>query len=253
ASRSCCEVARLAASRLQVAFLEKPLARLGVVRLIWKLPSQGISQAVVGIEQKRDVKRVANRFARHACREHRENRTRIELFRMQRERFEQAEHCTQLLVDRGRPIILEDGFHAAVTQREFRDRGVGLSSEDALIELRHERSECLALANGPGRWSAHDLLRELGESPAKEFLSIKERSQHTRCVAGHHSHNGEDRLFAEPMSPMNFRQPHAPPTALRPQNSRRRDAPSEALTTSSNIWSSPYFLCALAMSSSVTL
>jgi len=68
---------------------------------------------------------------------------------MERERLEQAEHCAQLLVDRGGPIILEDEFYAAVTQRQLRDRGVGLSSEDALIETGDERREGLSLADGP--------------------------------------------------------------------------------------------------------
>ena len=172
---------------------------------------------------------------------------------MERERLEQAEHCAQLLVDRGGPIILEDEFYAAVTKRQLRDRGVGLSSEDALIESGDESGERLALANRPRGWSAHDLLRQLRKRAAKELFSVKERSHYAWRVARHHSHDGENRLLAEAMPSVDFLQPHALSNALRPANSRFRDAPSAALTTISNILSSPYFAWARAMSSSVTL
>src|SRR5438067_3226986 len=172
---------------------------------------------------------------------------------MQSQRLEQAEHRPQSFADGSGAIVAEDKFGGAVAQRQLRDRGVGLSSEDALIELGDEGGECLAFADGPRRGSSHDLLRELGESAPKEFLAVEKSADYAGGVAGQHSHHAKNRLLAEAMSAMNFPESHASPNALRPAINRWRDAPSAALTTISNIWSSPYFACALAMSSSVTL
>lgn len=79
---------------------------------------------------------------------------------MQRERLEQAECSTQPFVDRSCPIVVEDQLRLAVTQRCLRDRGVGVSSKNALVETRYEGGEYLALADRPWRWPAHHLLRE---------------------------------------------------------------------------------------------
>src|SRR5207247_6544651 len=160
-----------------IALLRKPLSRLGVISLIAELPSEGVSQAIVGIEQICDVEGVANRLACHAGGEHRHNGARVEVFRVQRERLEQPQHCAELVVDRSSPIVLEDEFSAAVTQRQLRDRGVGLSSKDALVETGDEGGERLPLAEGPRGWPAHHLLSQLGESLAEELFSIKKRSQ----------------------------------------------------------------------------
>src|SRR5207253_6585740 len=103
-------------------------------------------------EEERDVQRVANLVARHAGAEHFANTMSIELLGMERERLEKAEHRAELLVDWSRAVIIEDGLHGPRTERRLRDRGVGVSSKDALVELRYESRESLAFANGPRRW-----------------------------------------------------------------------------------------------------
>ena len=80
---------------------------------------------------------------------------------MKRERLEKSEHGAELLIDWSCAVIIEHGLHRTRTERCLRDRGVSVSSKDALVELRHKRRESLALANGPRRRTTHHLLREL--------------------------------------------------------------------------------------------
>src|SRR5205085_4025197 len=108
----------------------------------------------------------------------------------------------------------------AVTECCLRDRGVCVSSEDALIQSRNEGGEDLALANAPRRRAPHHLLGQLGERLTKEFLSIEECAHDARRVTHHQPHHREDCLLAEPMSAMNFLKPHASFSARSPACSR---------------------------------
>src|SRR5215208_3336155 len=96
-------------------------------------------------------------------------------------------------------------------------------------------------------------MRELGERASEEFLPVAQRTHDAGRVAHDESHEAEQRLVGEAVSPVNFLESHAFSNASRPASNRCHDAPSAALTTISNISSSPYFACTRAMSSSVTL
>src|SRR6185437_12578741 len=152
-----------------------------------------------------------------------------------RECLEQAEHSAQLFVDGSCPIVVEDQLRFAVTKRCLRDRGVCISSKNALIETRYKGGEYFALADRPRRWPAHHLLRENGERVPEEFLAVEERADHTRCMPHHEPDHAQYGFLAKAMTRVNLAQSHASFRALSPASSRWRDAPRAALTTISNI------------------
>src|SRR5258708_30332576 len=227
-------------------------ARLRVVALVGQLPAQCVSESIVGVEEEGDVERVANRPARRPSVEHRPHIVWTKLLGMQREDLEEPEHGTQLLVDRSRPVVVQDRRHDAFAQRRLRDRGVSAGSEDALVEARHERGEHLPLAHRPGRRPTHDPLRQAAPRVAEELLAVLERADDTGGVACDQSNDAEHHPVEKTVSRVNSVKSHARSRAASPARSRFLEAPSAALTTISNIWSSPYFAWRTAMSSSVT-
>ncbi len=66
-----------------------------------------------------------------------------------------------LIRDRRVVEIGHDTLHqSAISVKLRRDRGVGANSEKALVELRRERRDELALPGRKRRWAAHHPLRE---------------------------------------------------------------------------------------------
>src|SRR5688572_13977490 len=159
---------------------------------------------------------------------------------MKCERDEKAQHRSQLLVDRGGTVVVEDEPRLPVAQRRLRDRGVSVSSKDALIESRYERCEELTLAHGPLGWSAHHLLGQLGEWTSEILLPVTQRPHYARRVTVDQLDETEQGLVRQAMSAVNLPQSHAFSRAASPASSRCREAPIAALTTISNIRSSPY-------------
>ena len=137
------------ASPLQVALLEQELAGLRIIARIRQLPTQSVRQAIVDVEQETDVERIANLFARDSLIERRAHICSGNSIVMKREDLEQYQHRAQFLVDRCRAIVLDDELRLAVTKSRLRDRGVSVSSKDALIEPRDECGKDLALSNAP--------------------------------------------------------------------------------------------------------
>jgi hypothetical protein len=133
-----------------------------------------------------------------------------------RESLEKTEHCAQLLVDRRRPIVVDDELRFSITQGCLRDRGVCVGSKDALIESRHECRKELALADAPRRRTSHHLMGELGEWLPKEVFAVEQRSYNAWRVSHHKAHDGEYRSFTQAMPVMDFLQSHASLSALSP-------------------------------------
>src|SRR5205085_8765433 len=94
----------------------------------------------------------------------------------ERELLEKPQRCAELLIDRGRFVVGENEPHRVVAEGCLRDRGVSVRSKDTLVESRDECRKHLALTDGPCGWTAHHLLRELGEPLAEEALSIEQRA-----------------------------------------------------------------------------
>ena len=226
---------------LLVASLQKELPRFLIVAVLRQLPAQRVGESIVSIEEKRNVERITDRLARNAGIQHNADGFPVELLVPKRERLEESEHRPKLLVDRSSTVVVEHQLRLAVSKRCLRDRGVSVSSKDALVESRYERGEELSLAYAPRRRPAHYLLRQLRERATEIFLAIAEGPHDAWCVAVHKSDETEQRLVGKAMSAVNFLESHASSIAASPASSRCREAPSAALTTISNILSSPYF------------
>jgi hypothetical protein len=66
----------------------------------------------------------------------------------ERHLLEQAEHCAKPLVDGRRGAVVQNLLRQDIaSERRCPDRGMGVGSKDALIQVRHKCSEQLALAN----------------------------------------------------------------------------------------------------------
>jgi hypothetical protein len=62
--------------------------------------------------------------------------------------LEQPQRCAKLFADRGCRVLVQNLLdEKIVVEGGRRDRGVGIRSKGALIHVRHERGEQLALAN----------------------------------------------------------------------------------------------------------
>ena len=114
-------------------------------------------------------------------------------------------------------------WHDRIPQADELRRGVELGSLRLSVDVRAGISEWRE-----PRAPVEDLLRQADVA----LLQAKEES--TVGVVYQPSHDAEHRLVGEAMPLMNFFQSHASSNASRPATRRRRDAPSEALTTISN-------------------
>ena len=119
---------------LTIPVFEQKPPGLGVVRIGRQFPTERVGEAIVRVEQERHVECVTIRFACDTLIEHGPVILRRQQFRRQRERLEQPERSAKPLVDRRRLIVGEYEPGGVVSKRCLRDRGVGVRSEDTLVE-----------------------------------------------------------------------------------------------------------------------
>lgn len=238
---------------LPVSLGEQERRRLAVIALVRQLPAERIGQTVIDVEEKGDVECVADGFARDAKGHHLRNAFRSDVVRGVGKRLEQLERSAQPAFDGRGAIIVEDSPRSVAAQRQFRDRGMGAGSEDALVEARDEGGEELPFADAPRRWSPHDGVGELGEGAAEETFPVTQCPDDTRRMSHEGSHHGEHHAVAQAMRSMHPWQSHARASASSAAESRAREAPRAALTMSSKSWSSVYRSRSRAMSASLTV
>ena len=106
-----------------------------------------------------------------------------ELVGPQGQLLEEAECGAQLLVDGSGPPVTLDCLPDVVTERVRRDRGVGVRSEGALLEVRDPAGEELALAGRPVGLAAHRQLERVGERPPEDLRPVVERLQDAARLA----------------------------------------------------------------------
>ena len=201
---------------LKVALLQQEPTGLWIVARIRQFPPQGVRESIVDVEEKRDVEGVTNFLPCDTRLDDSAHVGRADLLVTKREGFQKSKYRTQLLVDGGVTIIVDNELRPSVTERCLRDRGVSVSSKNALIESRNECGKELTLTDAPRRSTSHHLLGELGEWLPEKFLAIEERSYDTRRVPHHQPHDREDRSLAQAVAAMDLLQSHASFSALSP-------------------------------------
>lgn len=141
------------------------------------VPAEGVGEAGDHVEERAHVDGVDQCAVGDAGVAHPLGVCGGELVGPQGQLLEEAERGAELLVDgSGAPVAL-DCLPDVVTERIRRDRGVGVRSEGALLEVRHPAGEELALAGRPVGLTAHCELERVGERPPEDLRPVVERLQ----------------------------------------------------------------------------
>jgi hypothetical protein len=111
---------------------------------------------------------------------------------VERHLFKQAQGCTELRIDRSRPVIVQDRVgQRTASEGGRRDRGVSVRSKVALIQARDECGEKLAFTHRPFRGTAHHRLRVRRMRASEHASAIPQRPHDIgRPESGHRPYQG---------------------------------------------------------------
>src|SRR5581483_2447931 len=138
-------------------------------------PVERVGEPDDHVEERRDSRGVAKRLARDSRRERRLCIGRRQLVGTKRLLLNEPERGAQTFVDRRRAPVGLDGLPHILTKGIRRDRAVRARSEKALVQVRREACEELALAGAPFGRPTHRIVQRLGERPAEELGPVEER------------------------------------------------------------------------------